>query len=447
LRPSSAPEIGRLMKKILIGIGVLAVLAVIITASVKQATRGRGVKVYMEDAELRPRLVATVEASGEVRPRVEVNISSQVPGQIVGLLVEEGDRVEARQVLVQLDPERYRSEVRRLEAALRKARVDVERERVSVATAEVNLKRIEALYAQQIVSDEDLDQARLAVDSGRIGLRSLREQVRQVEADLARSRDDFSKTTLSSPIDGLVTLVNAKEGEQVIIGTMNNPGTVILTLSDMSEVLAEVRVDETDVTQVEPGQSVEVRVDAVHDFAYDGLVESIGNSAVREGTVSKFPVKIQITNPDDRLRPGMSAHASIKVDERTDVLAIPLQALVRRSLKDYLEKGSDPGSGDREENTAEPDEAPGGSTEAAEDVDPEREQVQVVLLDRDGRAEMVKVETGISDAFRVEILQGVAEGDHVILGPYRRLRSLKNGDLVQRVERSEAGEEDGDDGD
>lgn len=438
-------------KKILIAVGVVAVIAIIVTASLRQATRGRGVKVYMEDVELRSRLVATVEASGEVRPRVEVNISSQVPGQIVELRVEEGDRVEAGQVLVQLDPERYRSEVLRLEAALRKATVDVEKERVSLATVEVNLRRIVALHAQQVISDEDLDQARLAVDSGRITLQSMREQVQQVEANLARARDDLSKTTLSSPIAGLVTRLNAKEGEQVIIGTMNNPGTVILTLSDMSELLAEVRVDETDVTQVEARQTVEVRVDAVHDFAYDGLVESIGNSAVREGTISKFPVKIQITNPDDRLRPGMSAHASIQVDERTEVLAIPLQALVRRTLKDFLDKGPEDDSGTGGAEAASDDEekedeqqASGEATE--DDVDPEREQVQVVLLDRDGRAQMVKVETGISDAFRVEVLEGIEDGDHVILGPYRRLRSLKNGDLVQRVERSEAGEEDGDGG-
>ncbi len=437
------------MKKLLIIAGAAAILVVIIVASLRQASTGRGTKVFMEDVSVRPSLVATVSASGEVRPREEVNISSQVPGQIVELRVVEGDRVSKGDVLVQLDPERYRSEVLRLEAQVRMAAVDLEREEVELRTAESNLRRLEALYSQQVISDEEVDQARLAVDSGRIAMKSRTEQIHQVEADLARVRDDLSKTTLRAPMAGLVTMLNAKLGEQVIIGTMNNPGTVILTLSDMGEVLAEVRVDETDVTSVRTGQSAEVRVDAVHEIAYAGKVEMIGNAAIREGTVSRFPVKVLILDPDERLRPGMSAHASIQVDERAEVVAIPLQALVRRSVKDFQNSGPAPGgsgganAGEAGSGKAGADgEEKGGSDASGEGDDPEREQVQVVLLDREGKVRMVKVETGISDAFRVEIIEGVGKGDRVILGPYRRLRSLKNGDLVQRVERSDLGEED-----
>ncbi len=251
------------MKKILIGVVALAVLGAIVGVSLKQRGGGRGVKVYMEEAANQSRLLATVSASGEIRPRVEVSISSQVPGQIVQLTVNEGDHAKAGHVLVQLDPQRYRSEVQRLEALLRMDGVNVEREDVALKTAEVTLRRQEALHTQKIVSDESLDQARLNVDSGTIGLRSLAEQVRQAEADLGRARDDLSKTTLKAPISGLVSRLNAKVGEQVIIGTMNNPGTVILTLSDMTEVLAEVRVDETEVTQVKPGQAAKINVDAV----------------------------------------------------------------------------------------------------------------------------------------------------------------------------------------
>jgi HlyD family secretion protein len=391
--------------------------------------------------------VATVSASGEVRPREEVNISSQVSGQIVELRVEEGDIVSQGEILVQLDPERYRSELQRLEATLRMTSVEVEKEDVALRTSESNLRRLESLYTQKIISDEAVEQARLQVDSGRISLRSRDEQVKQVEADLARARDDLSKTTLRAPMGGLVTQVNAKVGEQVIIGTMNNPGTVILTLSDMSAVLAEVRVDETDVTSVKPGQPAEIHVDAVQDDVYRGEVESISNAALREGTVSRFPVKVSIDNPDARLRPGMSAHASIQVDERTAVVAIPLQALVKRSLKDYREAAN--GAGQPGDLQAAPDggasgKSGGDSGDGAADVDADREQIQVVLADREGKVDMVKVTTGISDAFLVEIIDGLEEGDRVILGPYRRLRSLKNGDLVQRVERSEVGAEDDD---
>ncbi len=423
-----------------------AILLVIVVASLRQATSGRGTKVFMEEASILPSLVATVSASGEVRPREEVNISSQVSGQIFELRVEEGDRVRRGDVLVQLDPERYRSEVLRLEAQLRMANVEIEREEVGLRTSESNPRRLEALYAQKIISDDQVEQARLTVDSGRIALKSRIEQVKQAEADLARARDDLSKTTLRAPMGGLVTAVNAKVGEQVIIGTMNNPGTVILTLSDMTEVLAEVRVDETDVTSVEPGQEAEVRVDAVHEGAYDGKVETIGNAALRDGTVSRFPVKIKILDPDARLKPGMSAHASIQVDERREIVAIPLQALVRRSLKDFQATGDGPraggGANAGESAAGEAHASEGGSSGGGDaGVDPEREQVQVVLLEQDGKVRMVKVETGISDAFRVEIIEGVAKGDRVILGPYRKLRSLKNGDLVQRAERSELGDE------
>jgi len=292
------------MKKILIGVIALAALGLIVGLSLKQRAGGRGVKVYMEEAASQQRLLATVSASGEIKPRVEVNISSQVPGQIVQLTVDEGDHAKAGQVLVQLDPQRYRSEVLRLEALLRMYNVNVEKEDVALKTAEVSLRRQEALHTQKIVSDEILDQARLNVDSGTIGLRSLAEQVQQAEADLGRAKDDLSKTTLKAPISGLVSRLNAKVGEQVIIGTMNNPGTVILTLSDMTEVLAEVRVDETEVTQVKPGQTAKINVDAVEGRQYDGVVESIGNAAVREGTVSRFPVKVRLTSPTLRSDPG-----------------------------------------------------------------------------------------------------------------------------------------------
>lgn len=433
------------MKKILIGAGVLALVVAVVAVSLKQsAARGRGVKVYMEDAAKEARLIAIVSASGEIRPRVEVNISSQVPGQIVSLPVEEGDRVRAGQVLVQLDPQRYRSEVERLEAVLRMTKVNVAKEHVSLKTAELNLGRQEALHAKNIVSDDLLDQARLQVDAGRIAEQALEEQVRQVEADLARAKDDLSKTTLKAPISGLATRVNAKLGEQVIIGTMNNPGTVILTLSDMAEVLAEVKVDETEVTEVKEGQKAKVRVDAVESQSYDGVVESISNAALREGTVSRFPVKVRLTSPDARLRPGMSAHADVEVDQREDVLAIPLQAVVRRSLKDFLARDGVKRPGNGVEAAAKGADA-GAGEKIPDDLagkDPEREQLQVVLVERAGRARMTRVKTGISDAFRVEILEGLQPGDHVILGPYRRLRSLKNDDWVRRVEKEDAGDDD-----
>ena len=294
------------MKKILIFGGIVALIGVMVLLSVRQQSR-RGTKVYEEEAKKVEKLTSTVKASGEIQPRVYVNISSQVPGEIVELNVKEGDRVSRGDVLLQLDPEQYRSTVTRLEANLRLARINLDRERTSLATHESSLRRSEALAREQVVSDEALDQARLQAESSRIQIRALEEQIRQADADLDKARDELAKTTLKAPMSGLVTRVNGKRGEQVIIGTMNNPGTVILVLSDMSEMLAEVRVDETEVDAVGHGQKATVTVDALEDHKFDGTVSEISHTAVKERDVSRFAVKVSLASGPGATPPAVAA--------------------------------------------------------------------------------------------------------------------------------------------
>jgi HlyD family secretion protein len=319
------------MKKILAFTAIAVVLASVILFSVREAVR-KGTRVYEEEAKKVSTLVSSVKASGDIQPKVYVNISSQVPGQIVELRIKEGDRVRTGDVLLQLDPEQYRSSVARLEANLRLSGINLDREKTSLATHEATLRRQEALAKDLIVSAEALDQARLLRDTSVIQIRAYEEQIRQAEADLVKSKDELAKTTIRAPIDGLVTRVAAKLGEQVIIGTMNNPGTVILVLSDMSEMLAEVRVDETEVGGVKAGQKAVVTVDAVEEHKFDGVVAEIAHTATKDRDVSRFTVKISLTGPDSagELRPGMSAHAAIQVASRDGALVVPVDIRQRQ---------------------------------------------------------------------------------------------------------------------
>jgi len=452
------------MKKVIIGLVVGVAIVAMVVVSVRTAAGRRGTKVYEEEAKKVESLITTVKASGEIQPRVYVNISSQVMGEIIELRVEEGDHVRKGEILVQLDPEQYRSGVERLEANLRLARINLEQERTSQATYESILKRQSALSKQSIVSAESLEAAQLQFDRSRHQVRALEEQIRQAEADLTKARDELAKTTLKAPMDGLVTRVNAKVGEQVIIGTMNNPGTVILVLSDMSELLAEVKVDETEVARVAAGDTAIVNVDALEDRRFEGVVTEIAHSAFKDRDVSRFVVKVSLTDPPGgeeqartevplpasskipgglaALRPGMSAHASIKVARRDHVLVVPLQAVLtkKRSEVEALLKGEEPPKPSDAGPIAAEEAAPTEGTGAGETGNPpaQDEEVEMVFVDRDGKAVIEKVKTGLSDEFNVEIVDGALQpGDKVVIGPYRTVKKLKHQEAIVRAEKDE----------
>ena len=458
------------MKKLLVILGIVVVLGGVVFVSVRQAVR-KGAKVYEEDAKRVTTLVSSVKASGEIQPKVYVNISSQVPGQIVELRVKEGDKVAKGEILLQLDPEQYRSTVTRLEANLRMARINLEREKTALKTHEATLRRQEQLATSMVVSAEALDQARLLSDTTAIQIRSYDEQISQAEADLGKARDELSKTTIRAPMNGLVTRVNAKLGEQVIIGTMNNPGTVILVLSDMSEMLAEVRVDETEVGGVRPGQKAVVTIDAVEGRKFEGIVTEIAHTAVKDRDVSRFTVKVtlsgrtvepggpaarEIALPEDagpglrregELRPGMSAHAAITVATRDNALVVPIQAVVGRTRKDVeaaLGAGAAPGAttgggaGENAKSNGDPGRKESAETAAVTETAADKEELDVVFVDRGGKAEMIQVKPGLSDEFTVELLDSpVQPGDKIVIGPYRTLKKLKHGEAVVKVEKDE----------
>lgn len=400
------------MKKFLIAALVVVALGVIVLASVRGASRPKGTRVYVEEARRQP-LGQVVKASGEIDPRVKVNISAHVIGKIEKLYVDEGDRIEKGQPFLHLEREAYIAERDRWEAQLRRSQTDVRQAEVSLADARLKLDRARKLHAEGIITSEQLEAAQLAETSAELRLEDAGEAVEQAQANLVKARDDLSKTTIYAPLSGRVVVLNAEEGEVVVSGTMNNPASVIGTIADLSEILAKVDVDETEIVDVRPGQPAEVRVDALRNRTYDGRVvkiESSGFSKPAQPDVTFFHVEILLDEPTEDLRPGMSLRAEIETRPAAETLVVPVQAVVQR----------EPPPEEKKAETS-------GEDEASQDD----EEISVVFVVEDGKARKRPVRTGISDETHVEILEGLKPGDKAVTGPYRSLRDLEDGDAVR----------------
>lgn len=390
------------MKRVLIGVGVAAVLAVIVFASIRGRGGDKGVKVYAEPVAQRT-VAQVVKTSGELQPRIQVNISAHVIGKIERLFVEEGDTIQRGQPFLRLEPQAYTAQRDQFAAQLASAQTSVRQAQISLADARLKLDRAKRLQAEGIASREQLEAAQLAENSAQLRLEESRETVRQMRAGLEKAQDDLSKTTVYAPLTGRVIALNAKEGEVVVSGTMNNPGSVIGTIADMAEILAEVDVDETEIVNVQVGQDVVLKVDALPGREYRGRVVEIGSSGYNrpaQPDVTFFKVKILLENPGPELRARMSVRAEIKTAAHERALAVPIQAVVERE--------------------------PVGAGAAGKD-----EEVKVVFILENGKAAQRPVTTGLSDETHVELLSGIKAGEQVITGPYRILRDLKHGDAVQ----------------
>ncbi|HXG59462.1 MAG TPA: efflux RND transporter periplasmic adaptor subunit [Thermoanaerobaculia bacterium] len=379
-------------------------LAVIVIASIRGGG-SKGEKVYAEPAKVR-KIEAVVSAPGEVDPRLKVNISAHVIGKIERLYFREGDTVRRGQKLVELEKPAFIAQRDRMRAELANRRIEVQRARIALATAELAFRRAASLREQGIEAQQLWEQARLEYETARAALASAEEGVRQAAASLRQAEEDLSRTTIVSPIDGKVVQLNAHEGEVVVTGTMNNPASVIAVIADLSEILVAAEVGETEVVGIRTGQPARVKIDAIPGKEYSGRVVEIGSSAaVRQGVgsgIRYFKVKVSLDAPDENLRPGMTAQVSI-VTNTASAVAVPIQSVVERV----------PGAkkGDEEDESA-----------------PKK---KYVFLVRDGKAKQVEVTTGISDTTHVAILSGIREGDLVITGPFRTLKKLYDGDPVE----------------
>ena len=356
-----------------------------------------------------------VKASGELEPRVKVNISAHVIGKIDRLYVEEGDRIEKGKPFLRLEQQAFLAQRDQWAAQLRSSQTAVQQAEVSLADSRIKLARAQRLSGEGIATREQLEAAQLAETSARLRLDEAHDSVHQTQANLTNAQDALSKTTIYAPLTGRVIALNAKQGEVVVSGTMNNPASVIGTIADMSEILATVDVDETEIVNIRPGQTAVLKVDAVPNKEYHGKVVEVGSSGFnrpQQPDVTFFKVKVLLDDADPDLRASMSVRAEVHTAAHPQALVVPIQAVVERAP--LGKDGKPAASGGRQDD-----------------------EVKVVFLIAGGKARQRPVETGISDETHVELLAGVKPGEQVVTGPYRTLKDLKDGDAVHVSKTSE----------
>jgi HlyD family secretion protein len=385
----------------------------------------------------RRELTSVVSASGEVKPKRYVNISANVSGRITHLYVKEGERVHEGQVLARIDSTRFAADQRQSEAAVRSAEADLVRAQADLEAARLAFDRNKQMHDERLVADQAFDQAKADFDMRRANVTSLRQRIAQVQAALDSSADNMEKTTVPSPMDGVVTSLIKEEGE-VVIGAQSFQPTEIMTVADLSVMEAEILVDETDIRNVALGQEARVRVDALDRLEIKGEVTEIGASAIPRGVTSSagtstsstntgnqakdFKVKITLKDPPVSLRPGLNATADITTARKPGVLVVPIQAVVVREV-DEQGKPVDP---DLDKDADSPQKAPRRRGQ-------EKDGVFVV---KDGIALFQGVATGILGETDIEIQSGLQEGAEIVTGSYKTLRTLKHAAKV-KVESTE----------
>ncbi|MGA9527519.1 MAG: efflux RND transporter periplasmic adaptor subunit [Terriglobales bacterium] len=441
-------------KKVLIGVGAVTVLGTIVAVTVYQSRKNL-VTVQTGKAQ-KEKLSSVVSASGEIKPKTYANIGANAMGRIVKLHVKEGDRVRKGQLLAQLENVQSRADVNAMrasvqaaetdyvaaEAGLQTSRADLNRAKSDADHAQLDWERAQGLFKDALIAKQDYDTKKAAWESAEAGLAQAQARVEQAkaqkdsaqrhisqnQANLTRVSDVLQKTTYEAPFDGVITNLPVREGETVVMGIQNSPGSTLMTLADMSVITAEVKVDETDIVNVQMGQQAEVTIDAIPRKTFHGTVTEIGDNAIVRSTgvstsqatstseeAKDFKVVVTLNDPPSDLRPGLSATAKITTATRDDVVSIPIQALTVRTQADLVTKDSK------------------GSVQAAAPVDAakQKDEIQGVFVIRNKKAEFVPVETGISGTTDIEVLKGVHEGDEVITGSYKVLRTLKPGTSVK----------------
>jgi HlyD family secretion protein len=416
-------------KKVLfIVLGVLLVAAVV-AANVMRGAGGKTTSVQFANVK-REAVTAEVRAPGKIEPRTLVNVSADVAGKVVRLAVKEGDRVKRGDLMLQLDDTQYRSAFDQARAALSSAEARLRDAEALLRVAENNYQRQRSLFDDRLLSQAEWDQATSAIESARVAAHTAREEVARSRAARSAAADNLSKCRFVAPFDGVVSALYVEEGEIVVIGTMNNPGTQIMTVSDLSRMLVRADVDETDVVDVRLGQKATITVDAFPDTTFAGTIVEIGNTAKRtsasavEGQTN-FEVEVVFDETVPQIRPGMTADVEIETATHANTLGVPIQAVVVRTARELAE-GSKKGRGRRGADAVA---AASDSVEKAKDA-----EITGVFVGRDGAAAFVPVETGLASETTIEIFGDVVEGDRVVSGPYKALRELKPGTKLKSSE-------------
>jgi HlyD family secretion protein len=442
-------------KKVLIGCGAAIAVAAIAGIAVYQSHKNV-VTVQTGKAQIQD-LTAIVSASGEIKPKTYVNVGANAFGKIIKLYVKEGERVKQGQLLAQLENVQPEADMDATRASLEAARTDavaaeaarntsvadLDRAKSDAERARLDWARAEGLYKDALIAKQEYDSRKASYEEAEAGLaqaqarvaqakaqkESADRRIAQASAQLTHATDVLRKTTYSAPYDGVVTSLPVREGESVVMGIQNAPGSILMTIADMSVITAEIKVDETDIVNVRIGQPAEVAIDALPKKSFKGVVSEIGDNAIVRSTglstsqqtttsqeAKDFKVVVTLQDPPQDLRPGLSATAKITTATRSNTLTIPIQALTVRQQKDLLPKDEK------------------GSVQAAtpQKVDPEsKEEIQGVFVIRNHKAEFVAVDTGIAGTTDIEVTRGIKPGDEIVTGSYKVLRTLRPGSSVK----------------
>jgi len=442
------------VKKIAIIAGVIVALGAIVGFTVNQTQKN--VVTVQTGKVVKQDIASVVTASGEVKPKNYVNVGANAMGRITHLFVKEGEHVKKGQLLAQLENVQSSADVAQMKATLASSQTDAvaadaalktalaqsNSSKASLAQSKLDFERAQSLYQSQLIAKQDYDtkkaayevsQAQASQDLARVAqaranLDSSQGHVNIAKAQLVHFSDVLSKTSYAAPYDGVVTNLPVHEGETVVMGIQNAPGSTLMTVADMSVITAEVRVDETDIVNVKLGQAAEVTIDAMPGQTFKGKVSEIGDNAIVRSTgistsqstsstqeAKDFKVVITLEKPPDNLRPGLSTTAKITTGPEHSVLTIPIQALIMRD-KNALEEQKPGGK------KAKP--APSPSSQSKK----EAQDIQgVFVVTANKKAEFHKVETGITGTADIQVKDGLKENDEIITGSYKVLRTLRNG--------------------
>ena len=443
-------------KKLALVIGALLVFLAIVGFTIQQSQKG--VVTVQTGKVVREDLTSIVSASGEIKPKLYVNIGANAFGKITHLYVKEGDHVKEGQMLATLENVQPEADVSATDAALKVSETDYVAAEAAVNTATADQKqaeaeyerakldydRSEALYQAQLIAKSDYDtkkaaygtataqlgQAKAKLEQAKAQMNSSERRIGQNAANLRHANDVLSKTEYRAPFDGIITNLPVREGETVVIGIQNAPGSTLMTIADVSVITAEVKVDETDIVNVKLAQPAEVTIDAIPKAKFKGVVTEIGNNAVLRSTgvstaqstassqeAKDFKVVVTIQDPPPNLLPGLSTTAKITTASRNRSLAIPIQALTVRQRGELTPE--------KKSKIAEVEAA------TLTKGNPKEELTGVFLLKNKREAVFVPVTTGISGTTDIEVTNGLKEGDEIVTGSYKVLRTLRNGASVK----------------
>jgi HlyD family secretion protein len=439
-------------KKIAIIVGIIVLAGAIVGFTVNQSQKN--VVTVQSGKVLKQDISSVVTASGEIRPETYVNVGANAMGRITKLYVDEGQKVKKGQVLAQLENVQSEADVNAMKAqiasnetdavaasaALKTALAQSKSSTADLARAKLDYDRAQDLYKDQLIAKQDFDTKKAAyevaeavaakdqasVAQARAQLDSAQGHISQSKAQLTRVNDVLSKTVYTAPFDGTVTNLPVHQGETVVMGIQNSPGSTLMTVSDMSVITAEVHVDETDIVNVAIGQPAEVTIDAIPGKTFPGKVTEIGDNAIVRSTgvsseqsatssqeAKDFKVVVTLDSPPTNLRPGLSATAKITTGTAKSALTIPIQALTVRDKKDL--------------------EAQNNKTKASKaapvaQMKKDTDEVQgVFVITPAHKAEFRKVETGLTGTTDIQVKDGLKENDEIITGSYKVLKTLKNG--------------------